>query len=442
MRKILNLCKLGLTCFREYKGRSSFIVLTTALLFGCILGYNAILQGLENSIVEASMQQTNQKCYTAVTAGEIAPNGQNLTDYFMSYGGELIGNYYRYGNAIDVPMSTQVNLDSIIDGPAASKITNINKEIPSGKIPVLTPDQAKQSFIQVPGNTALAPVNTSENQQYFTIGTYPISNQSIPYLEMPVLIKFLFPEQISFFSLGTFIVNTDQSVQSYINQQVKQWQQDELAQNAQFYLQTDGTHIKPKPVINKYTIISFDDYNKMAEAASRIIYSGHPNPLRAIFGNTPDVYSSFRLADLSIYVVEFILIIIAIVIAAFTFKHLIIHDRSNIALYYAMGASTGQIAVIYLSFLFSLTVLSILASLIIALCLSGIVTLTSSTELTASLQNFYILEQLSPSNFFAINNEFYIIIILMLLLPILTILFSLKTIRRSRKFSQQLKADT
>ena len=78
-------------------------------------------------------------------------------------------------------------------------------------------------------------------------------------------------------------------------------------------------------------------------------------------------YDNFQLVWLVFGITAAVLAVIALIIAVSTYARLIGKDMKIIALYHAMGATRGQVRLVYLSYLLILSVMTVVFSLAVGL---------------------------------------------------------------------------
>ena len=96
----------------QHKGRSAIVILTISILFGVVMAFNFMLEGLSKTTFDAAMQASDGKIYIAAGYNEIA--SINEGDYFKvnnledaekaivesvkRYHGQIIGQVVQYND--------------------------------------------------------------------------------------------------------------------------------------------------------------------------------------------------------------------------------------------------------------------------------------------------------------------------------------------------------
>ena len=156
------------------------------------------------------------------------------------------------------------------------------------------------------------------------------------------------------------------------------------------------------------------------------------------FGRVIYLEYDFNNLQFMLTAIEILFIVIAILVATFTFAHLIDQDAATIALYRSLGASTGNIYLIYFLYLVELCLLAVLSCILIAFIIVGVMWLCNAGALAERLKEYYILKDLPKVNLFGFNGMFFWIIgAIMIVAPISLVLtmrrFSVKHIAKKLK---------
>lgn len=128
------------------------------------------------------------------------------------------------------------------------------------------------------------------------------------------------------------------------------------------------------------------------------------------FGRVIYLENDFNNLQFMLTTVQILFIIVAIIIATFTFAHLIDSDAATVALYRSLGASTGNIYLIYFLYLVELCMLAVLSCIVIAFIIVGIMWMLNADALAERLKEYYILKDLPKVNLFGFNGMFFWII--------------------------------
>lgn len=439
--KFSDALRLSWSNIAEHKKRSVIIVLTISLLFGVIMAFNFMLQGLRETILNAALQANDGKVYLEVGYQELVGFGpgrvekadsEEKLDEFIKEG---VAHYN--GKIIGEKLSYQFN--NIFETITPAVAESISGEIdlsnaPDGKVAVLMPAETSQYA-------------TVDRGDYYTAGTYPATQQGSPTLPgfnpANLLLGMVYGSGIDarpliidngseavhkyFLKLAQRKVDSGSpytSAKEYLEAQVPQvryiveFPSYEDAVNY-YYESSAGKNIPKNVEIcdKKYELLNMDTFG-------RVIY------LEYDFDNLQFMLTA----------IEVLFIVAATLIATFTFAHLIDQDAATIALYRSLGASTGNIYLIYFLYLVELCLLAVLSCILIAFIIVGVMWLGNAGALAERLKEYYILKDLPKVNLFGFNGMFFWTIgAIMIVAPISLVL----TMRRfsAKHIAKKLKED-
>lgn len=134
-------------------------------------------------------------------------------------------------------------------------------------------------------------------------------------------------------------------------------------------------------------------------------------------------YDNFQLVWLVFGITAAVLAVIALIIAVSTYARLIGKDMKIIALYHAMGATRGQVRLVYLSYLLILSLMTVAFSLVVGL---GMVLLLGAVNSEAISQVFWMGFGVEPGKIWLVgwNWMVWAMVAVILLSALLAILLS------------------
>lgn len=134
-------------------------------------------------------------------------------------------------------------------------------------------------------------------------------------------------------------------------------------------------------------------------------------------------YDNFQLVWLVFGITAAVLAVIALIIAVSTYARLIGKDMKIIALYHAMGATRGQVRLVYLSYLLILSVMTVVFSLVVGL---GMALLLGAVNGEAISQVFWMGFGVEPGKIWLVgwNWMIWVMVAVILLSAVLAILLS------------------
>lgn len=438
--KLSDAIHLSWTNILEHKGRSLVVVLTISVLFAIVMSFNFIFQGMENTFISANLAQTQHAVYTTVNytpknsskipqsheitdASEAAaiiknkgePKNLNaITERAQLFQGEIVGNLW----------SIQLNYPySIISASAVTEfITTDLSNVPAGKVPILMPKtgfhlEGSSSELETFFNENFYPVGTLPSPNYRVDSNYPLDYHSYPTIEGGNLLnpllelvdsgpsQFLIIDDGSlavedfFVRAATHALTVQDSANATITQNLAVARFDSLTGALKY----GGYH----------KLLGFYRYNPES-----------PYSINDLFGGMITTTYNFGNLKLLLIMIEITLIVVAVIISIATFKHLVSMDAQTIALYYSLGASTGNIYCIYLLYILELCLAAILACFLISFIIVSIIALINTPALSATLEAYYQLNTAPKIHFFGIEPYFWTIIASIILVAPLSLGFS------------------
>lgn len=162
--------------------------------------------------------------------------------------------------------------------------------------------------------------------------------------------------------------------------------------------------------------------------------------ISAVYSNTADIARGFIAADRIVMIAEIILLVVAVIVTAFTFIHLIDQDARTVALYRSLGASTREIIMVYFIYLLELFLLAVVVSILIGLGVVAVMSLGNVGVLTENLQMYYDLPSAPKVTLLGIDWRFFLTIGLMLAAVIMALFLSADRFSR-RRIAMALKKD-
>ena len=113
---------------------------------------------------------------------------------------------------------------------------------------------------------------------------------------------------------------------------------------------------------------------------------------REIFGNQTSVVAAIKNAEKTLGFAMWALTVVAVIIMAVTFAHLISMEVRTVMLYRSMGATTGQVVIIYLAYLVELCLMAVVVATVIGALIAGVMTIMNAAELERVLSRYYEVE--------------------------------------------------
>lgn len=457
--KFSDALRLSWSNIAEHKKRSAIIILTISLLFGVIMGFNFIVSGIRETLLEVSAEPTDGKVYVTASYQEPKKDNKDIP---------VVGKYVSIKNPVEI-QENEVAFEPILDKSADQKILgraaefdgeiigytwsyqglgypyqaitktaveefiddNLWAEIPEGKVPVIMPED-----FELPKGADATWLREQIGDTLYRVGSAPSTETGSPTLEgfnpLNVVLSMIYGNTNSGFIL---VDDGSGKIPEYIKDQL-----------AVYLSNNPGQSYELKP-IEKTAVIRFNNPDKAIAFNSPNTnqlgikdYRDFNYSVSDLFGSTLSVVSSLDSWQILITMVRILLLVIATIVAVMTFAHLIDQDAPTIALYRAMGASTGNIYLIYFLYLIELCLFAIIATIAMAFSFTAIMNLASSNALAERLMTFYNLDTLPKITLFKFENTFWTILINILVIAPLSLLFTLRRFS-AKHIAKKLKED-
>lgn len=168
----------------QHKSRSVIIILTISVLFGVVMAFNFMLEGLGKTTFDAAMQASDGKVYVATGYGEVS--SFNEGDYFKIDSIEsaeklLEGNAERDHGQI-VGWVTQCNgvgnTRWVISKELAERFGNLDlSKLEGHQVPYVSPRMEPEDFDKFLKNP-----DGTRDKSLVKVGTYPATEPGSPIL--------------------------------------------------------------------------------------------------------------------------------------------------------------------------------------------------------------------------------------------------------------------
>lgn len=458
--KFSDALRLSWSNISGHKVRSIIIILSISVLFGFIMGFNFVMNGIERTALELNQDATGGATYVSAKTRDVnvlhytdiiqeisdlpefriqfkQSEFDTLRDRASRFHGEIVGYTWR-------PI-TEFLYYFVSQSAVTDFITTDLSTVPEGKIPVLVLEgHALEDYCSPEENPAACEHFSSI---FYPVGALPrvtirenpddpdkpFSNPTLP---DPNLLNLLL-SKISFSALdGGFMIIDDGS--GKVEQFVRQESEYILMSNIGWVQASD---------LNIHPVIKFTDPYDAVAFASPVSFLGitfYPSDsdflVQDFLGGAIDIASRFNTIRALLAFLEALFIVVSVLIAIFTFKHLIDQDAATIALYRSMGASTGNIYLIYFLYFLELCLLAIISCFVIAFLIVGIIALTNGKALGLRLEEYYRLDHLPHIYFFSFDEYFWTVIVAILLVAPLALGFSTHRFK-GKYIARKLKED-
>lgn len=184
--KFSDALRLSWSNITQHKKRSAAIILTISILFGVIMAFNFMLQGLRGTILDAALQANDGKVYlqtgyqniSEINEGDFRPVNdletaqEMIREEVARYDGQILGTMTVYQHQIG---STRWVINQAVADAVGSLELNLDKLEPD-QIPFLAPEFENVHFQGYLAN------NGKKDEQLVQVGTYPSTGTGSPTL--------------------------------------------------------------------------------------------------------------------------------------------------------------------------------------------------------------------------------------------------------------------
>ncbi len=180
---------------------------------------------------------------------------------------------------------------------------------------------------------------------------------------------------------------------------------------------------------------SFEDAQRFAEANTCQVYESSMGCekeffLESMLDNRVALAETADLVWWGLGIAEAVLIIIAVVITFFTLLKVLHNEKKTIALYYSLGASTGDVMKIYLSYMLEVCLLAVGFAVLLGLGIAVVVNILNASAVADLLTVAYVKDITWPIILVGWNFDIAKIIIVMLLVAPVTALLCMKMLSK------------
>lgn len=364
--KTKDVLKISTKNIKIYLKRNLMIMAVMGVIFGLIFAINLWLTGMEKTYVAQASRATDGQVIIAATnstEGMIIDDTRPKTSRadmkadIEAHGGKVLGDAEKFGmfGAVVLPAelvknAIEVDLDKTPADAAPVLITTflgeqlLNKSFPNEYTSAINKQKDYENYREeLIGKT----FTDSYGAKYYVVGlassNFHINNLSFKHLER---------ENSNLLNPILEIIPTPEGTPIVID-------------NGKSQLWQKGSNVLEKDVSasNKTTIAVFDNsekaYEYLKNGNGRFMNIDLPNrtySVTVIAGMSPESAYILKIIKMVANIASVVLGIIAAIVVIFTSIRLIDQDRHNIALHYSLGATTGQVRIIYLCYFLELMI--------------------------------------------------------------------------------------
>lgn len=441
--------RLSIANIIAHKGRSSIAVLSVTILFSLLMTLNFLMNGLEKTALSLDTGRTGEKVYVQASVNHF-DRWQNRTDeeeiktllsneindetnlpitfkpiiseqdvalineHAKEFNGEIVGETWFV--QLKVPYN-------VITLSAASDLIDVDlAQVPEDKIPVLTSRDMSEL-------TSYQELNEHFEEVFYSVGTLPNVKRfddpenpgrtvGWPVLENNNILNSLMKNIDGGLDYGFMIIDDgSDKIDRFLYNEAKRT----LSESDWINL----SQLRGQLVIrfsNVYDAIAFA--SPQSFMGITLYENSDKISITDLFSGVLATASGFNTLRGLIALLEIVFLIVAIVIATTTFKHLLAQDANTIALYRSMGATTKDLYLIYFLYILELCLMAVVMCIGIAFLLVGVVAMMNGEAIGLKLQTYYQLDEIPKVYFYSFDQYFWLTILAILMVAPLTLGFS------------------
>ncbi len=358
--------RISLKNIKIYFKRNLIIMAVMSIIFGLILTINLWFQGMVNCYMELANRSTDGKVIIEATnsmAGMVIDEEQPQTTRqemvadIGAYGGKVLGEAEKFGafGSIVLPEdivknAIEIDLAKVPTDAAPVLVSTflgeqlLGKSFPAESTSVIEKQKDYEEFRDSLIGTTFT---DTQGAKYYVVGlssgNFHVGNLSFKQLERtnnnlldPIL------ELITTPNGQPIIIDNGKS---------KQWQRDEEI------ISGIVMPIDDSDMVVAVFDSSTEAYEYFRQGKGKFMNVDFPNRtylVNTVAGVSPETQYILNMIRMAINIISVVLGIIAAVVVIFTSIRLVDQDKQNIALYYSLGATIGQVRTVYLCYFLEL----------------------------------------------------------------------------------------
>ena len=422
--------------------RSLFVILSASALFSLVFLVNLWFQGLQSTYLHLAAVTNERFVISATTedamlAGALTSEQQHsITADIEAHSGHLIGAATYFGAYQSIVLPAHFLTDRILIDPSQA------------------PDDAAPTLVSTFLGEQLLGHATSHDRSDLATKTdsYTQYRQALlgrTYTDISGAKYYIIGFAPSNFHVANLsFAQIDPLNQSPLNPALELISTPHtssiVVDNGKSALWQKGTVTPADPNNRPAALLAYFDH---ADAAYQYLLSSHaaffnlnlPDrtyAVEVVAGTSPEALYRLQILRLFVVVASAILLLIAAIIVILSSIRFIDRDRSNVALYYHLGATTRQVKCIYLGYFLTLMLTATLVAFLVATLIIAIFNLTHQDLLSAQALLGFALPAPRTIWWYGLSPELYLSIVIALLLAPLCTLINFKPLSTSAPSSQ------
>lgn len=440
--RISQALKLGHANVTAHKGRSLAIIITISVLFGLVMGMDFVLQGLQDSMLRYADAFSEGKIY--LKSEYSGSRGMEIVRQRLEkYHGEVVGEITM------MEMGGEPTVDVVSPAVVERFLTMSLEEVPEGKLPVVMSDEMLRRIAEVEARGDEYKMAVAKDD-YVVVGTYEELGATALRLggAREINLLDLVLNNMGGFSGYDMLVVDDGSgeVQTYVAERRQEIIERYERAAMEYGTWEEGEEFYVPDMEDKVALVAVFTDAEMAyqytllDDETEFDYRSSQYYTSELFGNQVRIIAATRRMQKMLSVLEIAILVVAVVVMAFTFAHLVTLEAPIIALYRSLGARTLDIVWIYLAYLLELCFYATVLATVVGAAIAGVVTWLNSAALQRLAERYYDLELPGKMILLGFNWKYVKIVGLMLLVA--PVAFGLTVDQLSpRRIAQKLKED-
>ncbi len=398
--RIIDYLRLGFAGVKAHKKRAFTVVIIVGLLFSVVTAGVFVLQGLENVALAEMLAPTDGKVLVVSSVDtkicgedcDIATEVVKIKENVEQYNGKIIeaevsqttdGMFYKLKENVFVGVQSEGDGDVtevVVPLGMAAKLAEI-------EMPERDTEVAEQLNVikEVREKTFGEVVENEVGEKYYIAKVLPggvyISSLSLVSIEQGGNPLDLILGQINTGMSQNFIIKSAEVEPAVDSDSVEPpsgfiaMEDMDVEEIGIVFAQFEDIEAAYKYYQDRVNYCSETDriFNMCGKDYKYQVVSAVSNPLTT-YENLQNVWLVFKIAAA-------VLVVIAVIIALSTYARLIGKDLKIISLYHALGATKGQIRVVYAVYLLMLSVMAVGFAVILGLILAAVLSIVNMTAL-------------------------------------------------------------
>lgn len=440
--RISQAIKLGHTNITAHKGRSLAVVITISVLFGLLMGVNFILQGLQDNMLRYADAFSEGRIYLKSECSG-SRGTEIIRQRLEKYHGEVVGEITM------MEMGGEPAVDVVSPAVVQRFLTTSLTEVPKGKLPVVMSDEMLKRIAEAEARGDEYATAVAKND-YVVVGTYKELGATALRLggsREINLLDWVLNNMGGLSGYGMLIVDDGSgAVQAYVAERRQEIIEQRKKAAMEYGTWEEGEEFYVPEMEDEVALVAVFTDVEMAykytllDDEAEFGYRSSQYQTSELFGNQVRIIAATRQIQQMLSVLEIAILVVAVVVMAFTFAHLVTLEAPVIALYRSLGARTLDIVWIYLAYLGELCFYAAILATVVGAVIAGVVTWLDSAALQRLAERYYGLELSGRMILLGFNWKYVKIVGLMLLVA--PVAFGLTVDQlSSKRIAQKLKED-